>query len=146
MTTQRNLVFVYGTLRQYERNAHYLHKSELVAKQAWTYGKLYDTGCGYPALVIDGHLEKPGPDSVAMPPPSAAKNRVYGELYSVDGATLEELNVLEGYIGEGEDNQYDRVRRMIYTDEREVIAYVYVYRPDQVQEASCISSGDWKAK
>ncbi|SDI74583.1 gamma-glutamylcyclotransferase family protein [Natribacillus halophilus] len=121
-----HLVFVYGTLRKNERNAHLMETAELIAERAWTCGRLYDTDFDFPAMVIsDDH-------------------RVYGELYRVDNAVLHALNLLEGYNGEGENNHYERVRRVIFTDQGEYEAYVYVYEGQQMDEKKAIVDGEWK--
>ena len=41
-------VFVYGTLRRGQTNAHYMLGATCIADRNWTYGKLFDTNEGYP--------------------------------------------------------------------------------------------------
>jgi gamma-glutamylcyclotransferase (GGCT)/AIG2-like uncharacterized protein YtfP len=118
-------VFVYGTLRRHEENHHYLQKAQRGPAPCWTYGQLFDTGYGYPAMVDSG------------------TERVYGELYLVTPAELKALDELEDYYGEGCDNLYDRVRRTIHTDRGEVDAYVYVWAKE-TDGFQPIPSGDWK--
>jgi len=119
-------VFVYGTLRRNESNHSYLQKAKEVATQCFVQGALYDTGCGYPAM-----LEKPD-------------CRVYGELYQVNALELTALDALEGYHGEGKDNLYRRVRRAVYTDRGPVEAFVYIWAKDEDVLGEQIDSGDWK--
>ncbi|MBU8907665.1 gamma-glutamylcyclotransferase [Desertibacillus haloalkaliphilus] len=119
-------VFVYGTLRQNEGNSHFLSDAKCLAQQAWTYGSLYDTGFGYPAMVRD------------------RRGKVYGEVYEVNDDQLQQLNWLEGYVGEGEDNHYHRVSQTIYTDYGEKQAFVYVYDDEKAKRLPKIDSGDWK--
>lgn len=121
------LVFVYGTLRKNEPNAHFLDGAELVAEQAWTFGNLYRTIHNYPALK-----------------PSAAA-RVYGELYAVSEKQLEKLDELEGYYGEKGDNLYDRTIQKVHTDEQTINAYVYVIHPNHEKILTVpVLHGDWK--
>ncbi|MCD8510057.1 MAG: gamma-glutamylcyclotransferase [Bacillus sp. (in: Bacteria)] len=120
-------VFVYGTLRQHESNSHLLQEAKCFAKQAWTKGRLYDTGFGFPA-VANTHTSK----------------RVYGEVYDVTAHQLERLDQLEGYNGSEASNHYERIVQTVHTDFGSVEAYVYVYLPHQVADLETISFGDWK--
>lgn len=122
-----HLVFVYGSLRKHESNHGLLDASQLVCHQCATAGRLYDTGQGYPAMV-----------------PSDNGERVYGELYRVTTDVLKCLDELEGYRGEGEPNEYDRVVQRIETDQGPVDAYVYVYPEERVKGMLAVPSGDWK--
>jgi gamma-glutamylcyclotransferase (GGCT)/AIG2-like uncharacterized protein YtfP len=120
------LVFVYGTLRRNEGNHEgFLSDAKLVAEQCWTYGQLYDTGYGFPALI-------------------AGDGRVYGECYSVSDDELQALDRLEGYRGAGQDNHYDRVQQTIFTDSGSLKAYLYTYPIDKVKQDQQILSGDCK--
>lgn len=123
---QEELVFVYGTLRKHERNYPLISSAELISEQCWTKGKLYDTERDYPALV------------------QSDEGRTYGELYRVSAQLLMALNELEGYVGEGQKNDYERVTQKVYSDQGSVQALVYVYQSDQVKQLSCIACGDWK--
>jgi gamma-glutamylcyclotransferase (GGCT)/AIG2-like uncharacterized protein YtfP len=69
-------VFVYGTLKKGEGNHHLLENSECLG-EGYVKGMLCNIH-GLPALV-------------------EGNNDVPGELYSVDGDTLERLDRLEGY-------------------------------------------------
>ncbi|MCG1028946.1 gamma-glutamylcyclotransferase [Virgibacillus halodenitrificans] len=121
------LVFVYGTLRKDESNNKVLADARLVAEEAWTSGRLYSTTSYYPVL------EK------------YESGEVYGELYEVTKDKLEELDELEGYIGEEKDNLYDRIQQIIFTDKASWPAYVYVMTNKTLEmRASLIKSGDWK--
>jgi gamma-glutamylcyclotransferase (GGCT)/AIG2-like uncharacterized protein YtfP len=119
-------VFVYGTLRQYERNHHLLEEATCMAKQCWTYGILYNTGLGYPAMVKD------------------PTKRVYGELYKVNKEQLKRLDLLEGYSGKGKLNHYERVTETVFTDFGMVQAEMYVYPPANATHLKEITFGDWK--
>ncbi|WP_019155662.1 gamma-glutamylcyclotransferase [Robertmurraya massiliosenegalensis] len=118
-------VFVYGTLRKHEENYALLESAVPIAEQAWTYGELFDTGYGYPAMK------------------RSERGKVYGELYEVDLATLSKLDNLEDYEANREDNLYERVEAQIFTDKGMYSGLVYVEK----QKGLCkerISHGDWK--
>lgn len=111
------LVFVYGSLRRGQTNHRILEGSAMVAT-ARTLGRfrLVDLGA-YPALLPGG------------------TTAVVGEVYEVDGPTLERLDRLEGHP------HYYR-RELIELDDRQ-IAYVYVFVADVVERACEVPSGDW---
>jgi gamma-glutamylcyclotransferase (GGCT)/AIG2-like uncharacterized protein YtfP len=125
MTHTHHYVFVYGTLRKGESNHHLLEKAERVAEQCWTYGEMYDTGHGYPAI-------------------SQSNNSlIYGELYCVSDEELKHLDVLEDYVEGGTDNLYNRNKQTIHTDTRTMEAFVYIANDYQLLQTP-ITSGDWK--
>ena len=119
-------VFVYGTLRKHESNHGLLATAKPVAMQCRVEGRLYDTGGGYPAMALEPEYW------------------TYGELYEVDDAQLSNLDCLEGYNGEGEDNLYDRVVVPVETDTGFIYAYAYIFLKDQVQGLSAVEFGDWR--
>ncbi|WP_373231763.1 gamma-glutamylcyclotransferase [Cohnella sp.] len=121
-----SLVFVYGSLRKHEGNHRLLESAQLISSQCSTEGYLYDTGHGYPALV-QNH-----------------KGRVYGELYQVSPGILRRLDALEGFYGEGKNNDYERVVQSIQTDTGVKEAFVYVYQQSKVIGLEPIQLGDWK--
>lgn len=123
----KQLVFVYGTLRRNESNHHLVEDATCVAEQAWTTGLLYDTGFEYPALQQD------------------IKGRVYGVLYEINNEQLQKLDDLEGYSGKGKTNFYDRISQTISTDQGVHEAYVYVVDPLKIEMFKTrIDGGDWK--
>lgn len=124
----KKLVFVYGTLRKGEHNHTLLKGAVLLSPQCWTYGKLYDTGLGYPCMTPAGQY------------------RVIGELYAVTNEELYLVDQLEGYAGPGQHNDYERIYHPVYTDDQEYCAYLYVYSNEQVANLACIESGDWKKR
>lgn len=124
---QTYVVFVYGTLRKQEHNHHFLADAKCIECECWTYGKLYDTGYGYPAMVKD------------------QSEKVYGELYKINEDQLKGLNQLEGYIGDGhKNNLYDRVTQEVYTRNSSVQAFVYIYASSKIAELKGDSFSDWK--
>lgn len=72
-------VFVYGTLMRHEANHHYLRAATYLgrARTAPRY-RLFSLG-SYPVLCLNG------------------RQRVYGEVYQVSTATLQQLDRLEEY-------------------------------------------------
>lgn len=123
---EKNLVFVYGTLRKNDINHHLLQHAICKSRQCWTYGALYDTGCGYPAMIDD------------------ATNRVYGELYEVNEEELRQLDLLEDFEEGRNDNLYDRVIKPIFTETGAFDALVYVFNEQQATNLNLIDFGDWK--
>lgn len=119
-------VFVYGTLRQGEVNHSLLKQAKCLARQAWTNGVLYDTTCGYPAMVRDN------------------EERVYGEVYEISEDQLRRLDELEGYTGNQTEDLYDRVIQTIFTDHGCYDAYVYIFEPTKASHLAKIDFGDWK--
>ncbi|MCM3728455.1 gamma-glutamylcyclotransferase [Neobacillus cucumis] len=120
-------VFVYGTLRKNETN-HYLMKgATLIANQAWTNGRLFDTGIGYPALK------------------ESINDKVYGELYLVSDEQLLRLDELEDYHPNNRNNLYNRKRQVVYHDTGEMEAYLYfIAERHETMLKNDIESGDWK--
>jgi gamma-glutamylcyclotransferase (GGCT)/AIG2-like uncharacterized protein YtfP len=118
-------VFVYGTLRKGEINDHYLKKATRISDQCWTYGEMYDTNHGYPAVKQD------------------YSNRIYGEMYSVTEDELARLDVLEDFQLGREDNLYDRILQTVYTDKGEFVAYIYIANKENLLRKRIVG-GDWK--
>lgn len=118
-------VFVYGTLRKGEANAHLLKSATCIAEQCWTNGSLYDTGYGYPAMR------------------QTTFSRLYGELYEVTEDDLIRLDRLEGYSAGGTNNLYERIEQTVYTDKDASIAYMYVAGRTNLLKRK-IPNGDWK--
>ncbi|MBF4246222.1 gamma-glutamylcyclotransferase [Vibrio anguillarum] len=110
----QHLVFVYGTLRRGESNAHLLEKSEMLGSfyTPADYA-LYDLG-PYPGLTQ-------GQQSIA------------GEVYRVDEQTLAKLDILE-------DIPIEYRRETIETPFGR--AWIYLYQ-DHSRLTAVINSGDW---
>lgn len=117
-------VFVYGTLRKEQTNAHYMQGAICIADKAWTYGKLFDTNEGYPAMTY------------------SSEEKVYGEVYEVNDEILHKLDELEEYTGNAETDLYDRITQTVYATDREIEAYVYIAQ-DKKMILKVIDSGDW---
>lgn len=108
MEKNNEYVFVYGTLRQGQSNHQLLNDAILVSEQANVNGKLYDTGEGYPALLLN------------------QESSVFGEIYSVTQDTLQTLDILEGYKEGRESNLYYRCKKEAQTDNAALTCWVYV--------------------
>ncbi|PEE36912.1 gamma-glutamylcyclotransferase family protein [Bacillus pseudomycoides] len=117
-------VFVYGTLRKQQVNAHYLHGATCIAEESWTHGKLFDTNEGYPAMIC------------------TKEDKVHGEVYEVDDEILKKLDELEEYTGNPEKDLYDRITQTIYFGDRSIGAYVYIAQNDEMLQRLIIT-GDW---
>lgn len=117
-------IFVYGTLRKNQANSAYLKKAEFVG---------FDYIKGYIMLDFDDY---------PMIFESGNDNIIKVEIYIIDDYTLEKIDCLEEYYGEGcIDNLYSRqtveslsgIRGFIYTG-----GNVNDYKNTDI-----IESGDW---
>ncbi|QCR32806.1 gamma-glutamylcyclotransferase [Lysinibacillus sp. SGAir0095] len=118
-------IFVYGTLRKGEVNAHLLKYATCIEENCWTHGLLFDSGYGYPALL-----------------PSAT-HRTVGELYEVTQNELKLLDELEDYTEGGTNNLYERVEQEVFTMDGVTLAFVYISNNDDLLKEE-ITSGNWK--
>ncbi|WP_249226665.1 gamma-glutamylcyclotransferase family protein [Alicyclobacillus mengziensis] len=125
---EKVLVYVYGSLLRGELNHGLLASSKLVSAKARTRGKLYDTGNGYPAMVVDSNTW------------------TVGQVYEVDMATLKQLDDLEDYHGPYENNDYDRISQDVETEHGTIEAVMYVYREEQTEGLKAVLSGDWSVR
>ncbi|MGL4820046.1 MAG: gamma-glutamylcyclotransferase family protein [Bacilli bacterium] len=120
-------LWVYGTLRHGECNAHYLSTATYVGS-ATCDGTLYDTGQGYPAFTRD----------------AITSEAVYGELYIIDEKTLANVDELEDYFGPNDErNEYDRVLLTVFQNGISLEAWGYEYANKEATLMK-IASGDWK--
>ncbi|MBM7652778.1 gamma-glutamylcyclotransferase family protein [Neobacillus cucumis] len=120
-------VFVYGTLRLNESNHYLLKEATLIARQAWTNGRLFDTGLGYPAMK------------------ESMNDIVYGELYLVSEEQLHRLDELEDYRPNDRNSLYNRKKQVVFYDTGKIEAYLYfIAKHNEHMLRIPISSGDWK--
>ncbi len=124
---RKHTVFVYGTLRKHEKNHGFLVNAKCLAQQCWTHGFLYDTNLGYPGMV-------------------AGQGRVYGELYQVTEEELKAIDRLEGYEEGRGGNQFERVRRPIYTDWGMKEAFVYFLVDVNQSNQTPVIYGNWRCR
>lgn len=141
MATDRELVFVYGTLCVGASNHHRMRGAEWVGT-AWVTGRLYQVSW-YPGFILD-----------------AEGGRVVGEVYRVSPEHLARLDEFEG-IPEGEriGEEYERRRIPVklsnaaraWSDDKqedawkwawEMDAWVWVWRKS-VEDLTEVSTGDW---
>lgn len=121
--------FVYGTLMEgFENYRIYLEGKVKAIRKATVEGIIYHLPEGYPAML-------PG------------RGWVKGEVIEVtDSEILEEIDLLEEYRGDGEENLYDRLLVEAKTERGEKIScWTYFYRNKEYAE-NCgkhISEGDW---
>ena len=114
-----NLVAVYGSLREGFGNHRILEGSEKLGTH-WVPGyEMFSLGA-FPG-VRKGHTH------------------VFTEVYAVDKPTMERLDLLEGYRGEGERNFYDRVE----VDTPHGKAYMYTLEGDDYKQSDLVESGNW---
>lgn len=115
---QRQLVFVYGSLKRGQPNHHELAGSPFCGDAQLSGLALYDLG--------------PFPMAIACGEPSAC---LHGELYAV---TVEQLAALDCF--EGAPRLYERQRHVL-SDGRPV--WVYVGRARQVRHSPAMPDGRW---
>lgn len=122
----KNLLFVYGTLRKGGANDHYLQHSELVEGMCWITGEMHNTPFGYPIVRFRG------------------QEKIIGELYAITSEELDRIDKLEGYDPEDKsENEYERVECTVYTDESETNAYTYIAGKGFAPINEAIIGGDW---
>lgn len=114
---ERQLVFVYGTLKRGEKNHHWLEGASWQGEAELSGVLLHDLG-PFPMAVIG--------DGTAI-----------GEVYAVDEPGLARLDELEGY-----PRLYDR-QMLSLNDGRQ--AWVYLGRLRQVRHAPLVVGGSWHA-
>jgi len=116
---QRQLVFVYGSLKRGQANHHHLAGSRFLGAAQLPGLALYDLGPFPMAIICD--------ESSAC---------LHGELYAVSAEQLAELDRFEGA-----PRLYERQRHVL-SDGRPV--WVYVGRARQVRHSPAIADGHWR--
>lgn len=114
---ERQLVFVYGTLKRGEKNHHWLEGASWQGEAELSGVLLHDLG-PFPMAVI-------------------GEGTAIGEVYAVEERGLARLDELEGY-----PRLYDR-QMLTLNDGRH--AWVYLGRPRQVRHAPLVVGGSWHA-
>lgn len=116
------LIAVYGTLRTGEANQHYV-KDAASVRNCTIKGTLYNTGWGFPALVLNG------------------STAVAGELVEITLEAWRKVDRLEGYPG-----FYDRLLTTVKLEDGSTAeAWVYVMNK-LPPKATVIGGGDWKKR
>ncbi|GAB4157870.1 MAG: gamma-glutamylcyclotransferase [Planctomycetota bacterium] len=151
-------VFVYGTLKSGGKYHDAYCKGILESKAAWVWGRLFDTGLGYPTIEIpqssilaDGSSDRARdselsgvvikPETVRVP---SGFGRVQGELqtYSDFQSVLTRFDELEEFTPEG-PSPYRRVLVPVYCEDFIVSAWTYV-RTELLECTQEITDGIWR--
>ena len=118
------LLFAYGTLKQGGKYHCYLEEAELVEEQATAKGTLYDTGMGYPAMVLS--------DS----------GQVEGEIYEIPDVLWPALDYLEDYSGNSETDLYEKVTITVQAGNKTLETLVYLAKDEKLLKQQ-IPTGTW---
>ena len=118
------LLFVYGTLKQGGKYHCYLEEAELVEEQATAQGILYDTGMGYPAMILS--------DS----------GQIEGEVYDIPDVLWPALDYLEDYSGNPETDMYDKVTIKVEVGSKSMETIVYIAKNEKLLTRQ-ILTGTW---
>ena len=117
MTSARERVFVYGTLRRGGSNHFRMAEADFISA-ATLRGRLYRIDW-YPGVVLD-----------------ATGDEIQGEIYDVSPEQLDELDEFEGM-------EYRRIRAVVKTPNGETYpAWIWEWLMP-VDEAQRITGGDW---
>lgn len=127
MNAQRELVFVYGTLRSGGSN-HFRMAGAAFVAAGTVRGRIYRIDW-YPGLV-----------------PDADGGKISGEVYAAGPELLAELDVFEGVSAEEiAGSEYRRIRTEVDAGaEKPLIAWVWEWL-GPVEETKRIPGGDWLA-
>ena len=118
------LLFAYGTLKQGGKYHCYLEEAELVEEKATAKGMLYDTGMGYPAMVLsDG-------------------GQIEGEVYEIPDVLWPALDFLEDYSGNPETDMYDKVTVEVEVGNKSMETIVYIAKSEKLLKER-IETGKW---
>lgn len=118
------LLFAYGTLKRGGKYHCYLEEAELVEEQATAKGILYDTGMGYPAMILS--------DS----------GQIEGEVYDIPDVLWPALDYLEDYSGNPEKDIYDKVMIKVAVGNKSLETIVYIAKNEKLLEEQ-IPTGKW---
>lgn len=115
-----HLLFVYGKLRKggalpMDEN----FPGATFVGNATVQGKLYDLG-RFPGLVMNG-----------------SESKVLGAVYTVDDATLQQLDEIEASA------EYYRQLKDAFVGDEQITCWIYLPNSQQCTEDKLIASGDW---
>jgi len=121
------LFFVYGTLKEGGHYSHHLKKFRRKVMKATVTGTLYDLGY-FPGMRLEGG------------------NIVHGEVHEYKEArhVTEKMDEIEGYVGPGMDNFYERVKTnaLIEGKSKPIEVETYIFsRP--IDKSKMIPDGNW---
>lgn len=122
-------VFVYGSLMRGFKNHDKVLKNRVRHTiKGRTTGELYHLPAGYPAI-IEG------------------KNDIHGEVFTLTQAkTMKSLDLLEGYLGEGKENLYERQKKKVICEDgtvQECWVYVYADSSYVTRKGKKVEAGCW---
>lgn len=117
-------LFVYGTLKRGGKYHFYLGEASLVAEHAVANGGLYDTGLGYPAMVL------------------SESEKITGEVYDIPAELWPALDDLEGYTGGAATDLFNKLTITVEANGEEVEAIVYVAKDKKLLKTK-IEAGSW---
>lgn len=121
-------VFVYGTLRQGERNdITQLKPAPRFVGPASLPGTLYHLGA-YPGLRLASA--------------NAAAVAVVGEVYAIAPALEARLDEIEGILPQG-GGEYARRECLVELAGEQLLCLVYEINPERVRDQPVIAHGDW---
>lgn len=118
------LLFVYGTLKRGGKYHLYLANASLVAEHAVAKGALYDTGFGYPAMILSEFDE------------------TEGEVYEIPDELWPAIDELEGYSGGAETDLYDKITISVKVKEKQVETIVYTAKDERLLKKK-MEHGNW---
>ncbi|MHC1748904.1 MAG: gamma-glutamylcyclotransferase [Cellulosilyticaceae bacterium] len=122
-------IFVYGSLMKSFRNHDKVlkHRATETGKGKIK-GALYHLPEGYPA-VTTGDMA------------------VHGEVYTLSkNKLIKGIDLLEGYLGEGKDNLYERRRQLVTLEDGKVVecwSYMYVNEGYAKRKGKLVKDGNW---
>ena len=128
-----NKVFVYGTLMKGLGNHHILKDSQYLGKYA-AQGKMFAVS-SFPGILLSDYRDE----------------LIFGEVYVVNDSVLGQLDFLEGYDSESEDNSmYNRRKILVRSNggkvHRIMTANIYVWNESdgEMYKYDRIESGDYR--
>lgn len=124
---KKQVVGVYGTLRQGNGNHRLLENAQLIGSGFLEESATMYSNGGFPILSFDPEVPRFGPIRV--------------ELYEVsDQRTMDRLDSLEGY-----PQWYNRTEREFKLDDGRTMT-AWIYHQDKAFELPIIESGDWQQR
>lgn len=125
MTSEPEIVFVYGTLRRGASNHFRMTAAKFISPATVT-GRLYRVHW-YPGMVLD-----------------EAGSAIHGDIYEVDKDTLAILDVFEGLAaGEVEGTEYRRLKSPVTLEDGRVVdawVWEWIGATDEIKR---LADGDW---
>lgn len=118
------LLFVYGTLKSGGKYHDYLGEAQLVAEHAVAKGEIYETGLGYPAMVL------------------TETGEVKGEVYDIPEELWPAIDYLEGYTGGASTDLFDKLEIEVAAGSKMLKTVVYIAK-NKTQLKEKVETGNW---